>query len=165
MKGGVGNQGARGIEGAKAARLEWTCCRDGERAPLGPPPPLGALNPATQAAAFSSLGFRAAAAAAAAGMALLLPAGGWSSGFLLGPGGMARLQAWWRCSDLVQLRMQCLCPDLRVCSSHSPSPLYPAPRRDRYEGGRKGSGGVVIVAASPGAARALTDLARCSSGE
>lgn len=72
----------------------------------------------------------------------------------------------WRCPDLVQIRMHCLCPDLGGLLPPPPSSLYPTQWSEGRKGVWKGSGIVVIVgAASPGAYRPLTDLGKCSSGE
>ena len=86
---------------------------------------------------------------------------------VVGPAGMAMAAGLgWRCPDLVQIRMHCLCPDLGGLLPPPPSSLYPTQWSEGRKGVWKGSGIVVIVgAASPGAYRPLTDLGKCSSGE
>lgn len=123
----------KGIEGAKAARLECTCCgaRDSERAPLYfltllPHSRPQVLPHRHAVGALSAAASRFRASAGDAGMSILL-AGVvvWISA--VGPVGMAVAAGLgWHYPDLVQIRMHCLCPDLG--GMLPPPPLLPLPR-------------------------------------
>lgn len=86
---------------------------------------------------------------------------------MVGPAGMALASGLgWRCPNFVQIRMRCLCPNLRGLLPLSPLLSRPCPLVGLVQRVGKGSGIFVIVGtASPGVYWPLTDLAKCSSGE